>query len=370
MSSARPDGMGSSIRRQFPTATAELERQLVPIAGSAQAVARQVRPITASDATVVLTTYDLKRWLLLEAAVQSIIAQHDGPRGLVICVDQNEELLNRARTAWPEVTVVPNKSERGASGARNTGAEYADTQFIAFLDDDVRARDGWLSRLLEPFADPAVVGTGGGVVPRWETRRPDWFPEEFDWVVGASYRGMPTMCRPVRNVWAENMAVRTDVFNSVGGFRTGFGKIGSVSRPEDTDLCIRMSDHAAQAHWVYVPEARIDHYVPAERASILFFLCRAYSEGRGKVEMARLLGSHKSLQAESDYLRRTLPAGVIAGLKIAVRHLDVNGLLKAGVIVAGATAAGVGAAGVIFGSRKSCDQSARESRPQCNTDIT
>jgi glucosyl-dolichyl phosphate glucuronosyltransferase len=348
MSSARPDPMGSPHRRKSPAVTAEMERQLAPAAGSAQAADRQVRPITTSDATVVLTTYDPRRWLLLQAAVQSIIAQHDGPRRLVICVDQNEELLNRARRAWPEVTVVPNRSDRGASGARNTGAEHADTRFIAFLDDDVHARDGWLSRLLEPFADPTVVGTGGGVIPRWETRRPSWFPEEFDWVVGASYRGMPTIRRPVRNVWAENMAVRTDVFNSVGGFRTGFGKIGSVSRPEDTDLCIRMSNHAARAHWVYVPEARIDHYVPAERARISFFLRRAYNEGRGKVEMAHLLGSHRSLQDEADYLRRTLPAGVWAGLKLAVRHHDMNGLLKAGVIVAGATAAGAGAIGVIY----------------------
>jgi glucosyl-dolichyl phosphate glucuronosyltransferase len=348
MSSARPDGMGSSDRQQFRTVTAEMEHQLAPTAGSAQPADRQIGPITTSDATVVLTTYDSRRWRLLEAAVQSIIAQHDGPRRLVICVDQNEELLDRARRAWPEATVVPNKSERGASGARNTGAEYADTQFIAFLDDDVHAWDGWLSRLLEPFADPTVVGTGGGVVPRWEIRRPNWFPEEFDWVVGASYRGMPTIRRPLRNVWAENMAVRADVFKSVGGFRTGFGKVDSVSRPEDTDLCIRMSDHAARAHWVYVPEARIDHYVPAERASISFFLRRACNEGRGKVEMARLLGSRKSLQDEADYLRRTLPAGVWAGLKLAVRHHDMTGLLKAGVIVAGAIAAGIGAVGAIY----------------------
>jgi GT2 family glycosyltransferase len=319
------------------------------------AVARQVSPISTSDATVVLATYDLRRWPLLEAAVQSLTAQQDGPRRLVICVDQNEELLDRVRTAWPEVTVAPNRSERGASGARNTGAEYARTPFIAFLDDDVRVQDGWLSRLLEPFADPMVVGTGGGVVPRWETQRPGWFPEEFDWVVGASYRGMPTAVRPVRNVWAENMAVRASVFHSVGGFRTGFGKIGSVSRPEDTDLCIRMSDQMARAQWIYVPHATIEHHVPAERTSISFFLRRTYSEGRGKAEMARLLGSRKKLKDESDYLRKTLPAGVFAGLELAVRHHNLDALLKAAVIVAGAAAAGVGAVSAIYDPKqKTC----------------
>ncbi len=311
--------------------------------------ARHATRITTSDATVVLATYDLHRWLLLEAAVRSLIARQDGAHRLVICVDQNEELLHRAQAAWPTVTVVPNRSERGASGARNTGAELARTPFIAFTDDDIRVQEGWLPRLLEPFADPMVVGTGGGVIPRWETRRPDWFPEEFDWVIGASYRGMPTVPSPVRNVWAENMAVRADVFRSVGGFRGGFGKVGSVSRPEDTDLCIRMSDQLPQSYWVYVPDAVLEHYVPVERSSVSFFLRRTYAEGRGKAEMARLLGSRKKLKHESDYLRKILPTGVLTALRVAVRDHSLDALLKAGFIVAGATAAGAGAVSVIYG---------------------
>jgi GT2 family glycosyltransferase len=299
--------------------------------------------IKASDATVVLATHDLDRWPFLVAAVESLLAERNRPGHVVICVDQNEELCERVRTTWPQVTTVPNKCGRGASGTRNTGAEKAGTPFIAFLDDDVRIRDGWLSRLLEPFTDPAVVGTGGGMVAGWQAGRPGWFPEEFDWVVGASYRGMPTVRSTVRNVWAENMAVRTEVFHAVGGFRSGFGKVGDRSRPEDTDLCIRMSAHMAGGQWVYVPDAVAEHHVPTERASLSFFLRRNYLEGRGKVEMMRLLGRQENLQDERDYLRRTLPAGVSAGLRTAARRRDLSGLLKAGAIVAGVLAAGVGA---------------------------
>jgi GT2 family glycosyltransferase len=300
--------------------------------------------IKASDATVVLTTYNPDRWPFLVAAVESLLTERDRPGHVVISVDQNEELRERVQATWPQVTTVPNKSGRGASGARNTGAEHAETPFIAFLDDDVRVREGWLSRLLEPFADSAVVGTGGGVVARWQAGRPDWFPEEFDWVVGASYRGMPTVRSAVRNVWAENMAVRAEAFRAVGGFRSGFGKVGDRSCPEDTDLCIRMSAHVAGAQWVYVPDAIAEHHVPVGRASLSFFLRRSYLEGRGKVEMAHLLGRQENLQDERDYLRRTLPAGISAGLRTAARHRDLSGLLKAGAIVAGVLAAGVGAA--------------------------
>ena len=55
---------------------------------------------------------------------------------MVICVDQNEELYKQVRENWPQVTAILNTRRPGASGTRNTGAEYADTPFIVFLDDD------------------------------------------------------------------------------------------------------------------------------------------------------------------------------------------------------------------------------------------
>jgi glucosyl-dolichyl phosphate glucuronosyltransferase len=302
-----------------------------------------VSAASPSEATIVLATHDIARWSLLVAVVESLLAEREQPSDLVICVDHNEELRDRVQATWPQVTIVTNKYGRGASSARNTGAQCADTPFVAFLDDDVRIQEGWLSRLLEPFADPAVVGTGGGVVARWQAGRPGWFPEEFDWVVGASYRGMPTRRSAVRNVWSENMAVRAEVFHAVGGFRAGFGKIGDRSRPEDTDLCIRMSARLAEAKWVYVPDAVTEHHVPVRRASLSFFIRRSFAEGRGKVEMSHLLGRQEKLRNEKDYLRRTLPAGISAGLRTAVKHGDPNGLLKSGAIVAGTLAAGAGA---------------------------
>jgi GT2 family glycosyltransferase len=299
--------------------------------------------IKAFDATIVVATYDAKRWPFLSAAVENLLSGPDRPRRVIVCVDQNEELYDRVRLAWPEVTALLNSGDPGASGTRNAGSKYADTPFIVFLDDDVRLLEGWLTRLLAPLADPGVVGTGGGVVAGWQTGRPKWFPEEFGWVVGASFRGMPTVQSAVRNVWAENMAVRTDVFRSVGGFRTDFGKVGSRNSPEDTDLCIRMAASVPQGTWVYAPDAVVEHHVPASRASFSFFLRRSYNEGRGKVEMADLLGGQEKLQDERDYVLRTLPAGILTGLRAVTRHGDLGGLLRAGAIVAGAVAAGIGA---------------------------
>jgi GT2 family glycosyltransferase len=271
------------------------------------------------------------------------LAQDPPPAEVVVVVDHNERLLDRTRRELTGVTVLANAFQPGVSGNRNTGAFHTATPLIAMLDGDAQARPGWLAGLLAPFADPDVVGTGGAIAPDWATRQPWWFPDEFLWAVGASYAGMPTRTTPTRNVWSASMAVRRDVFESVGGFRVGFGKLGDRSRPEDTDLCLRMAQ-ASGGEWIYVPDAVIDHPVPVQQTRIGYFLTRCYNEGRGKVELARLNHGRQSLGSERDYLRRTLPRAVGRGLSRALRGQGAANAAKAGIVVVGIGAAAVGGA--------------------------
>jgi GT2 family glycosyltransferase len=292
--------------------------------------------------SVVIAAHDERRWPHLLEAVRSTLAQAPAPSEIIVVIDHNEALRERVCAEFPGITVLANRSARGASGTRNTGASHARTALVAFLDDDAAARPDWLHRLIAPFSDPAVVGTGGGVDPVWQAGRPRWFPAEFNWVVGASYTGMPETQAPIRNVWSENMAVRRDAFAAVGGFRVGFGKLGDRSRPEDTDLCIRMAELSPAAHWVHVPHALADHQVPAYRSTFRFFLRRCYHEGRGKIEMARQLTSSAALGSERAYLYRTLPRGFAHGIAAAFRG-QLQGAGHAMAIVAGTLA-------VLFGA--------------------
>jgi GT2 family glycosyltransferase len=291
---------------------------------------------------VIIACHTEDRWAALGRAIASARTQRPAPNELIVAVDHNQPLSARLRAAQPQVRVVDNTGTRGASGTRNAGAAAATTPLLAFLDDDAVAAPGWLARLLAPLDDPNVVGTGGGVAPLWEAGPPPWFPEEFGWVVGVSYRGMPEQTAPIRNVWSENMAIRRTAFHTVGGFSDGFGKVGRMSRPEDTDLCIRVSAAFPGQTWLYVPDALVHHEVPRSRATWRFFLRRSFWEGRGKVEMGRKLADDRDFAAERAYLRRTLPLAVARHLRTGVRHPGGADLARAGSIVAGAAAAATG----------------------------
>jgi glycosyltransferase involved in cell wall biosynthesis len=289
--------------------------------------------------SVVIAAFASDRWEQLRAAVASVAAQSRPALETIVVIDHNPALLDRARRELGEnvAWIIPNEGARGASGARNTGVAVSRGDIIAFLDDDARAFSGWLAAITANFTDSGVVGAGGRIEPLWATSRPRWFPGEFDWAIGGSYQGMPDTATVVRNVWSGNMAVRRTAFEAVGGFREDFGKVGGRSQPEDTDLCLR----ASSGSWVYDPAAAVGHWVPAQRATLGYFLRRCYNEGRGKAALASGNGGTASLSAERGYTRTVLPRAVAAGLRDAVTR-DLAGALRSGAILAGLGVAGAG----------------------------
>jgi len=286
--------------------------------------------------SVIIAAFSSERWDYLREAVASVAAQTRPPLETIVVIDHNPDLLARASRELAAV-VVPNAGPRGASGTRNTGVARSRGEVVAFLDDDTVATGNWLARLLAHFAEPGVVGVGGRLDPLWATARPRWFPGEFGWTIGVSYAGMPERTARVRNVWSSNMAVRRAAFDAAGGFREDFGKVGAVSRPEDTDLCMRVNGGA----WLYDPDSAVSHRVPAQRARFRYFLVRCYNEGRGKAGLAGLNGPWKSTSDERGYTARVLPRAVLRGLGEALRG-DVAGALRGAAIIAGLAVAVAG----------------------------
>ncbi|HLL78181.1 MAG TPA: glycosyltransferase family 2 protein, partial [Ktedonobacteraceae bacterium] len=256
--------------------------------------------------SVVICTYTEKRWDTLVAGITSVQQQSMPPHEVIVVVDNNSALAERLRAQFANITIVENVGMRGISTARNVGVALASGDIVAFMDDDAIAEWDWLTQVARHYDDPRVIGVGGNVLPAWTGERPRWFPEEFDWVVGCSYRGLPWQASPVRNFIGCNMSFRREVFPVVKGFQEELGRV--KAHPvgcEETDLCIRVGRRWPDKILLYEPQAVVRQVVPASRENWRYFLSRCFFEGRSKAHLAKLVGSRAGLSAERAYALRT-----------------------------------------------------------------
>lgn len=257
---------------------------------------------------VVVCAYTEKRLEILTACLSQVVRQAEIDDEVVLVVDHNEG-LRLAALAIQGVRVVANSHARGLSGARNTGVECTEAPVLIFLDDDAIPQDGWLSNLRAAVAHLKADVVGGAVQPAWE-RKPAWFPDEFGWVVGCDFIGMPGDGGQIRNPIGASMAIRRTAFTAVGEFTSTMGRIGTLPVGcEETEFCIRLRQHDPSTTIVRSTTSVVDHQVPSERGTVRYFLSRCYHEGRSKSALSTLVGRGDSLSTERSYVTNTLAAG-------------------------------------------------------------
>jgi len=308
-------------------------------AGALARVERSAR--TTESVSVVICAYTEDRWSLLLEAVDSVRRQTRRPLEIVICIDHNDALLARTRELFCAdrrdddlpIAVVANKYDGHLGSARNTAAEVARGDILAFLDDDAAADDDWLEILLAPYRDRSVVAIGGAPLPVYETRRPGWFPFEFDWVFGCSYRGLPETLGPLAHLIGANMSVRRQALEEIGGFHS--------DNHDDMDMCHRLADQRPNDLVLFEPHAVVRHFVVAERVTWRYFWRRCFFVNRGKVVAFEQMAGAANLSAERAFVLQALRRGATQGCRDAWRG-DLWGLARAASIVTGVSLAAAG----------------------------
>jgi GT2 family glycosyltransferase len=291
--------------------------------------------------TVMICAYTERRWDQLVAAVESAERQSLAPKQVLVVIDHNDALLERAAAHFERFDVVANAEESGLSGARNTGLRHACGDVVAFLDDDACADEDWLEELVAPYEDPDVLGTGGLARAAWHDQRPTWFPPEFDWVVGCSYRGLPLERAEVRNPIGANMSFRRRAFEEAGDFQTAMGRLGTLPLGcEETEFSIRLRQMVPEARIVYVPTAAVDHFVSPDRTKFRYFLRRCVAEGLSKATVTEHVGNSAGLASERRYVTQALPSGFVYGFVPGGHGLPSPS--RSGMIVTGLAATTVG----------------------------
>jgi len=293
--------------------------------------------------SVVVCTYSMDRFGPFREAVESALDQTYEPVEVVLVVDGNREVFERTREAFGDrkgVVVHCNDENRGISYSRTKGAELASGDVVAFIDDDAVAHDDWIERLIEVYERTDAVAVGGDVRPDWQTVRPDFFPEEFYWLVGCVEPGFAENGEEVRNTYGSNISFRRDVFLEAGGYDTHTGRRGDKHiQAHEAPVCIRMRELTGQGV-VYTDDAVVDHKLFEYRGEFDWLVARSFWQGYSKRVMDLLYPDDSG--DETDYLRFLFLDRVPRRLGGLVRNPSLAAALQLVTIFAFTGAVGLG----------------------------
>ncbi|MDK2781497.1 MAG: hypothetical protein PWR13_525 [Archaeoglobi archaeon] len=258
--------------------------------------------------SVIISTYTQERFEDVLKCLKHIKKQTRKPDEVILVLDPKEDLYEfYYERLGDENIMIISADDSGLSNARNAGVKASSGEIIAFIDDDAYPDPHWLENMLKNFEDERVWVVGGRVIPEFEKGRPKWFPEELDWIVGCTYKGMPVKNGEIRNPIGANMALRKRVFEKIGYFHTKIGRKGKILvGSEETELCMRLKLKKPDVKVVYDQNAVVYHRVPEERLKLKYVLRRAYYEGISKSMLSR----EYEISTEKSYALSLIKAGI------------------------------------------------------------
>jgi len=253
----------------------------------------------------------MDRYGAVTEAAESVLDQTHDEVELVFVSDGDPAVFDRFEADFgdrEDVRTHCNDENRGLLESRNTGAERATGDVVAFIDDDALAHPEWVAHLVAAYEDHDALAVGGKMTPVWVDGKPRFLPEEFYWLIGVTHRGFghgPDTPGEVRNTNGSNLSFRRDVFLELGGFDTEIGgrKGDKNLQGGETELCARLqAEHGRRVY--YAPDARVGHKVFAYRTEPRWLLDRAFWQGYSKRGMEGFVPD--SADEEFDFLGRLL----------------------------------------------------------------
>lgn len=172
------------------------------------------------------------------------------------------------------------ENRQGLSHARNRGYVEAKGTYVAYIDDDGRARENWLENILKAFEtmtpQPCVVG--GPIYPFYLTQKPHWFLDKYEIRLISKKSGFIKFKHGIPNFSGSNMAFKKDVLDAYGGFSPEFGVVGTVYRAgEEVELFTRI--YKDVKYFWYDIDSIVKHLVPEEKMSLQYIQNRYFWAG-------------------------------------------------------------------------------------------
>jgi GT2 family glycosyltransferase len=261
-------------------------------------------------ASIVIPTRERPSYL--EVALSSIApaAARTGAEVLVID-DAGPSTATRELAARHGARYEPHPGPLGLNVARNTGVERSGGELVVFVDDDVRASEGWLEALLDAAAaNPQVDVFTGPIRVRIEGHPPRGCGRDHPPITSLDLGDHDT---DARYAWGANMAIRRSALARVGPFDVSLEHGGDEQEWQER---LRAQDPGARV--MYVAGAAVEHRRVGADARLISLARGANARGRAARRFDARRRQAPSLGRElltlagcaGHVLRRRCPAGL------------------------------------------------------------
>lgn len=277
--------------------------------------------------SVIISTFSIDRVELVKNSIRSLLVQTLKPDEILLVLDSDKELLQFYKSNISDGVKIIDSETTGLSNARNVGIKYAQGEVVAFIDDDAEADSHWIETILENFKKEDVLVVGGIVKPLWPDKRPIWFPEELNWIIGCTYKGHPENLGFIRNPIGCNMSFKKDVFKKIGYFRSDIGRYGKkLMDAEEVEISMRIIKNFPNSKILYDPANIVYHHVSENRVKLSYIIKRSYYQGISKAILSNFY-SYKSFSSEKNYIRYIFKSSIINRIKNIHRLENISQLL-------------------------------------------
>jgi GT2 family glycosyltransferase len=276
-----------------------------------------------SSASIIIPTRARPQYL--EVALASIVPQATEAGAEVLVIDDDgPSPATREMAARFGARYEPHPRPLGLNVARNTGVERSQGELVVFVDDDIRASQGWLRALIDAAREnPEIDVFTGPIRPRLEGVRLRTCGREGPPITSLELGAKDA---DTRYAWGANMTVRRSALVRAGPFEVSLEHGGDEQEWQDRlarlgpegDGSERSSTPKRQAPVRYVAAAGIEHRRAGADARLRRLARAAHTRGRAARRFDARRGEAPSLGRElltlagclGHVVRRRCPAGL------------------------------------------------------------
>ncbi len=237
--------------------------------------------------SAIICTYNRSK--MLAGALESLVQQSLDTKEYEIMVvdnasmDQTPRVVRTFQEKYSEHTISRiYEPKQGLGYARNAALKHAHGKYVAYLDDDARAKRDWLKKAVELFETikPTPICVGGPIWPSYRDDKPAWFKDGYEI---RSWGDKARFLNKGEEFSGSNMIFTKGLIEKYGGFDERVGMEGRhLSFGEESSLFEKIWKYRGDdTHlFYYCPKLIVYHSVPGYKMTVSYQLRRRFAQGQ------------------------------------------------------------------------------------------